>query len=337
MDYNIPLKTLLTYASGITSIEIVKQLPGGKNLVQVLANNAQITSDKIDTILRQHFAILHKSAIAKAQSCKVTIKVVVLTYPNYLCPREGYRYFDKYIEKYIALVRSIWGDTVRYETASEGQAAAAYICAQFDDPITTSHDQRNAKLFQGLRQGTELNLLVVDGGASTLNYQSLSVYFSEDGKLLNSMSNVPHGMVTGTQGGSDVANHIARDIIEQKHLKHLSEHTVLKGDLADIMTDFDDKKKRFDYTDNQASLTLRGGSPVFEITLTPEQSRKPFETAFLHGIQLLKQQLQRMLNLGRDFAVLFCGGSYCNPGLYNVVGKMMRDAEAVGNKTGINI
>lgn len=103
------------------------------------------------------------------------------------------------------------------------------------------------------------------------------------------------------------------------------------------MADFDTKKKRFDYTDDQATLTLRGGDPVITITLTPGQAREPFERAFVNGVQLLKEQLRRMLALRRDFAVLFCGGSYCNPGLHNVVSNIMRDTREAGGKAGINI
>lgn len=167
MDHNIPLKTLLTYTSGITNKEILKRLPGGGDLVHILSS-AEVTASKIDDVLQQHFSILQRSALKQAESRQVRIKVVILTYPNYLCPREGCNYFDKYIEKYLQIMRSVWGDAIKYQTASEGQAAAAYICSRFDDPVSTSREQRNAELFRGLSCGTELNLLVVDAGASTL-------------------------------------------------------------------------------------------------------------------------------------------------------------------------
>ncbi|KAI0429642.1 hypothetical protein F5Y09DRAFT_342421 [Xylaria sp. FL1042] len=265
MDHHIPLKTLLTYTSSITNKKILKRLPGGGDLVHILSS-AEVTASKIDDVLQQHFSILQRSALKQAKSQQ--------------------------------------GDAIKYQTASEGQAAAAYICSRFNDP----------------------------------NYQSLSAYFSQDRQLLNSMSNVPHGLVTGTQGGSDIANHIIRNIIKQKYLSLLAEQRpISKGDLADLMVNFDTKKKRFDYTDDQATLTLRGGNPVITITLTPAQAREPFERAFVNGVQLLKEQLRRMLALRRDFAVLFCGGSYCNPGLHNIVSNIIRDTREAGGKAGINI
>ncbi|KAI0529847.1 hypothetical protein GGR58DRAFT_495482 [Xylaria digitata] len=55
------------------------------------------------------------------------------------------------------------------------------------------------------------------------------------------------------------------------------------------------------------------------------------------GLKLLKTELYRILKLGEDFGVLFCGGSFCNPGLQNVVKAMMTELRTEGEKLNISV
>ncbi|KAI1733583.1 hypothetical protein F4680DRAFT_454818 [Xylaria scruposa] len=331
VDNNFPLKTLLTYASGITNQEVLKRLPGGSNLLQAVEDGS-VSNNMIDGALIEHFTILYESAVKHAHGQGVRIKVVILTYPNYLCAREGSDLFDQYMAKYLSLMRDIWDKydgNIEFLTASEGQAVAGYVCQKFTDTDNISREARFEKLCRGIDKKAGLNLLVVDAGASTLNCQALSVYFDEKGRFLNSMSNVPRNNITGTQGGSDVVNHTVRDIIKDEF-----KGTISNANLAELMTDFDEQKKIFDHTVKSEDMILQGRKSKVNISLNQRQVRGAFNHAFRPGVGLLKEELRRMSKIGRDFAVLFCGGSYRHEGLYNEVSEIMlrtQDAELKNN------
>ncbi|KAI1133248.1 hypothetical protein F5Y10DRAFT_228590 [Nemania abortiva] len=335
VNATIPLKTLLTYRSGITSERVVNRLPGGTTLRRAIRSQ-QINDEKIDNALVQHFDILHKSAHKQASEFGVEIKVVVLTYPNYLCAYEKNGDFDRYMEKYLSFMRFVWGDEVKFKAVSEGQAAAAYICEEFYDSLGSRRGEfRQRDLFRDLDRENGLNLLIVDAGASTLNLQALSAYFS-DGQLSKAMSNVPFDAKTGAQGGSDVCNHAVESIMEREHLALFANRNLIsRSQLAALMADFERKKKSFDYTLNNEVLELEGGKAT--VLLRAEQVRKVFKNAFAEGMKLLGNELTRMIRLGHDFAVLFCGGSYQNPGLHREVEGLMERTRTAGRRKGVKI
>ena len=53
------------------------------------------------------------------------------------------------------------------------------------------------------------------------NLQGMSVYFTEDGEISDSSSNVPHGAITGVQGGSQMTNDRIRQFIKDKCMRPL--------------------------------------------------------------------------------------------------------------------
>ncbi|CAJ2503096.1 Uu.00g104900.m01.CDS01 [Anthostomella pinea] len=279
--------------------------------------------------LLEHFKLLYDSAIAAAAGQKVTIRSVVLTYPNYLCPSNYHSgSFETYLDTYIGLMRSIWADDMHIETASEGQAAAIYICEPYHDVYgTDSQEERHRTLFADLDKQKGLNLLVVDTGASTLNVQCMTVYFDEKGDICNSQSNVPSGWVTGTRGGSHISNDKIRTLVEQELKPLLVTNQLAEGEMAHLLQDFEGQKKHFNYVENTNMMNLRGYSQESFVPLSPEQVRHAFESAFRDGLDLLKRHLHRLVGFQGDFAVLFCGGSYCNPGLYHQVKSIMADFE----------
>lgn len=263
------------------------------------------------------------------------IGAIVLTYPNYHAGEKD-NDFDLYMDEYVALLRPIWGSYVLFEAVSEGQAGGLYICEKFEDPFgAASRKKRHDKIFQGLGVGgSELNLVVVDVGTSTINLQGLSVYFKDGDttEIVASESNVPHGWVTGAQGGSGLSNDAVRGVVET-NLAPLEKHGQLRaGELAAILLDFEKQKRRLNYVTNTEALILRGNDPYRTFPLRPDTIRQAFRTAFEDGLQLLQRELQRVLHLGKDFTVLFCGGSFCNAGLYTEVQQMMTriDHEARG-------
>ncbi|KAI0448451.1 hypothetical protein F5B21DRAFT_113037 [Xylaria acuta] len=110
-------------------------------------------------------------AIEQANTAKLIIRTIVLTYPNYLCNNEQKGDFLMYKSFYLELVRPIWseyGQDITFEMVSEGQAAALYICEPFDDPLSSFSPTRLWRTFEKLNKRDGLNLVVPDSGSSTL-------------------------------------------------------------------------------------------------------------------------------------------------------------------------
>lgn len=99
-----------------------------------------------------------------------------------------------------------------------------------------------------------------------------------------------------------------------------------------MLQDYEEKKKRINYLQCPQAINLRGKNPRLNILIPEDQIRKAFDLTYRDVLNLLKKELSRMTRLDKDFAVLFAGGSYCNPGLYNTVKAIMeesrRNAEA---------
>ena len=137
LDSSFSLKSVAIYRA-IPNRSIIERLPGGKDLMTAVSNGS-IRTSTMDHMLRQFLEEVRASALQTAKTHNLEIKTIVLTYPNYLCVDEKNHYFEKYLEYYEGMVRSVWGDDPRgdgpprykYETISEGQATAAYNCNPF--------------------------------------------------------------------------------------------------------------------------------------------------------------------------------------------------------------
>lgn len=148
--------------------------------------------------LVEHFTKLRDAAAESAARAGVEITDLVLTYPNFLRDRERSKdhfYFMKY---YKTFVSRIWpGIPARWD-ASEGQAAAIYISAEFIDPTFSASPRGLYKLFDDIPDKTQgVNLFLVDGGGSSFNFQVQNLYFRSDGRLKISQSSCGPGLLAG--------------------------------------------------------------------------------------------------------------------------------------------
>ena len=129
-DITIPLKTMLVFLAGIRR-KTVETLPGGRLLLEAMEGR-RITKEAMRKAIIHHFGVLRTSILEEAEGRNVTIKVIVVTHPNYLASHSQSGDHDLYLEHYLSLLSPLWGDGIHFETASEGQAAANYICERFD-------------------------------------------------------------------------------------------------------------------------------------------------------------------------------------------------------------
>ena len=105
------------------------------------------------------------------------------------------------------------------------------------------------------------------------------------------------------------------------------------------MQDFERQKKSLDYEEyirKDKLVTLHGrGTQV--VLLEPEMLKDIFGVAFDTGLKALREELRCVFDLKKSFVVLFLGGSYMNPGLYNKVKVEMEEWVARGRSIGVTI
>lgn len=78
------------------------------------------------------------------------------------------RGFDRYIEHIIRLFRPIWGLGIQFEYGSEAQCVALFICELFNDALSSLKREKLWERFGGFDKSQGLNVVVLDGGSSTL-------------------------------------------------------------------------------------------------------------------------------------------------------------------------
>lgn len=153
-DVTVPLKTVLvTFSCWLAGSHgpTWSRMPGAKTLIRAAQLDYFGEEEMLEMLeaLRQHFSLIRTSALDLAEAKNVEITAIVLTYPNFLHADEDHPPFNQYINTYMDLMRGVWGDKIQIEVASEGQAAACYICEQFQDPFgDMGRKQRHEKLFQ---------------------------------------------------------------------------------------------------------------------------------------------------------------------------------------------
>ncbi|KAK7937275.1 uncharacterized protein PG986_014143 [Apiospora aurea] len=340
-DQRIPLKSILTYIAGTSRKRIMEQLPGGKALHSIMEADKSLNSCTMRRLLVEHFQQLHRFAESEAEGKGVKIKVVVVTFPNYLCADEMDDFFEQYRDTLFEIIQPSWGDHIRYEAVSEGQATALYAVEPCDDLYSKGpRKKRLQDLFGGLEASEGLNLLIADNGGSTTNFQSLGIFLDNSGEVLHSQSNVPVGIATGSKGGSNTVNEIVDIEIRKKLWRHIYEQNLAPGQLAAMSRNFDRRKRELDYARGIAPITftcktVEGGADTVDVVIGGYVIRAAIEAAFNPGIELIKKEIERVTNLGKDFAVLFCGGSYMNPGLWHATSKMMEGIRKNAKKRNI--
>lgn len=124
-------------------------------------------------------------ALDKAQAASLRIKKVVLIYSNYLCEQECDQDFERYMSYYLVLMHSLWQDYIQLYITMEGMALALYVCEPHEDVLASCNW---SKLWRELGQWdkqSQVNVLIVDMGGSTLNLQLLCLFFdNQDGALM---------------------------------------------------------------------------------------------------------------------------------------------------------
>lgn len=102
-----------------------------------------------------------------------------------------------------------------------------------------------------------------------------------------------------------------------------------EDELAAVMKDFEEQKWGYDFDIEAQGLTLRGTKPWIVVCLSAVELHQAFKRVFRAGLKALKTLLSRVLQYGTDFAVIFCGGSFCSPGLWREVETLMADLRVV--------
>lgn len=85
------------------------------------------------------------------------------------------------------------------------------------------------------------------------------------------------------------------------------------------MKQWEKVKGEIDFTERDASITLR--SDTSHVVVTPRKIHQVYKKAFKPVSAAVRNVVERILKTGNDFGIIFCGGSFCNPGYR----KTMRD------------
>ncbi|KAK8075986.1 hypothetical protein PG994_003258 [Apiospora phragmitis] len=168
-DNVIPLKSILTYLADVSQERVLPVLPGGKTLKRIAVKERRLDEHTMRGLQVEHFQQLHAIATSLAEDLSVSIKALVVTYPNYLCAEESDDFFEQYMDTLLGIIKPIWGPHVSYQEISEGQATALYIVEQCDHIYSANpRKKRLEQLFRGLcTDQQQLNLIVADHGGST--------------------------------------------------------------------------------------------------------------------------------------------------------------------------
>ncbi|KAI0976440.1 hypothetical protein F4678DRAFT_225636 [Xylaria arbuscula] len=325
------LKIAIVIRAGIRRRATLKQIPGGIDL-DLLYTKKTITDDMIDVVVGAHFQRLRDQAIHRAQSMWVPGKItqVNITYPNYM-PNESEEDFEKWKSYCLPRWTSLWHEidpNTKLYSASEGQAAAVYVCRKFND--SAGHfDRRKLWRSIGLPSPNKgVPIMVVDGGGSSVNIQHMTMYFDEQGQFMRSQAICGPEWLPGVQGGSHLSHHKIRN-----HIRSMSENRP-PDDVASLLRHFESQKFDIDYSKDK-EIAVKGNGPNSFLTISPSQIRKAFNSAFEAGLKAVKAEIERLLKRGNSFAVVFCGGSYLNDGLRKTLKTYMdayvaRTARAAG-------
>lgn len=159
----------------------------------------KLTKTGAYSALRAHFLMIKNAAHAQARYLGGNVTGLVYTFPNHLCEHEHigdfvkfHKYYDLFLDDVFSEIKP--GDR---HSISEGQAAALSATEAFDDPQCTIIRTAHRKVFDDLNVADGLNMLVADWGGSSLNLQTLNLYFHEDGHLIKSQQSVGHGWQDG--------------------------------------------------------------------------------------------------------------------------------------------
>lgn len=162
----VPIKVILDHLAGIGKLEA---LPHAQRLLEWCQGD-QLAPGAERAALSKHLEFLGRAAFEKAADNGLVITKTNITYPGYLCPKEGDLDFEKLKSFVLKFIRSVppWaGAPQEHQMVSEGHGAALSICEDYEDPLRTRNHRRLWEHFRGLRGNDGLNFFHVDGGSST--------------------------------------------------------------------------------------------------------------------------------------------------------------------------
>lgn len=166
LDANFPIKTAILYRA-VGKKSAIASAPGGPELLAAI-RACKITKASIDAIVREHLEFLLSVALECARGHGVKVTTIGLSYACYLCPKEKVNYFDLFMDYYLDMARSVCGQDMRYETCSEGQGTASYICLPYRDPLRGPRRTLIRDLFPDVVWGESVVLVIVDSGSSSV-------------------------------------------------------------------------------------------------------------------------------------------------------------------------
>lgn len=115
----------------------------------------------------------------------------------------------------------------------------------------------------------------------------------------------------------------------------MRETDISPGKIAAFLQDFKQQKQELHYKEfihNKRLITLHGRSCP-NLVVEPERLSRVFSDAFAAGKKVLAKEIQR---LGKDFRILFMGGSSQYPGLQDSIASIVSEAKAASGRD-INI
>lgn len=109
-----------------------------------------------------------------------------------------------------------------------------------------------------------------------------------------------------------------------------------EGVIAHYEQQFEEKKWCLNYRSAEP-LILVGPHPAEYIQIEAEYVLEIFRNALEHGITIVKDAVTQVMQLERDFAVVFTGGSYRNISLRNEMENIMREIKTQAQSKGLRM
>lgn len=125
----------------------------------------------------------------------------------------------------------------------------------------------------------------------------------------------------GVQGGSDSMDaRIKRSLMERiNQAVKAGTIKLLPGDIAAYMRDLERQKVAINYvdgTEEDLRLFLHGrrSTHILDTSFSPQEVIDAFNAAYEPTLRAVRATCQQILDLGKDFSILCCGGGLTNSG-----------------------
>lgn len=139
--------------------------------------------------------------------------------------------------------------------------------------------------------------------------------------------------VIGTTGGSHLTNERVRKIFKSK----MEGKPCKSGHLAELLAQYEARKPDLDYLHIEESLPFQTSDETIKVTLHPKVIQGLYQDVFKHGFALFEQEMRRLVEIGDNFAIIFCGGSSANNGIRQAIKEKMAELKETGAETGVKI